>query len=322
MTNNYVYAVARLRVREKTLLTDADISQMVVMASADAVLDYLISRGWGSAESGRDPDAILQAEETKNMALMEELGVDKKVFDIFDIPRRYHNVKAAIKEVLTSDTHDRIFYDIPDFGRREVLAIFSEKHFDALPEAMRAPAEQAFEYMVSTRDGQMCDTILDRACLVAMTDAAKKAASPVIQDYIRATVATADIRIAVRAAKIGKPLGFLNTALAPSEAFPVHDLAQEAAKGTEALYPYLQEHGFADAVEALKVSPSSFERWCDNCQIEAIKPQKTNPFTSGPIVAFYLARENEIKTVRIILTAKANGFSEDAIRERVREMYV
>ena len=190
MTNNYVYAVARIRVREKTLLTDADISQMAGMASADAVLDYLISRGWGSAESGRDPDAILQAEETKNMALMEELGVDKKVFDIFDIPRRYHNVKAAIKEVLTSDTHDRIFYDIPDFGRREVLAIFSEKHFDALPEAMRAPAEQAFEYMVSTRDGQMCDTILDRACLVAMTDAAKKAASPVIQDYIRSTVAT------------------------------------------------------------------------------------------------------------------------------------
>ena len=213
MTNNYVYAVARIRVREKTLLTDADISQMAGMASADAVLDYLISRGWGSAESGRDPDAILQAEETKNMALMEELGVDKKVFDIFDIPRRYHNVKAAIKEVLTSDTHDRIFYDIPDFGRREVLAIFSEKHFDALPEAMRAPAEQAFEYMVSTRDGQMCDTILDRACLVAMTDAAKKAASPVIQDYIRSTVATADIRIAVRAAKIGKPLGFLNAAL-------------------------------------------------------------------------------------------------------------
>ncbi len=61
MTNNYVYAVARIRVREKTLLTDADISQMAGMASADAVLDYLISRGWGSAESGRDPDAILQA---------------------------------------------------------------------------------------------------------------------------------------------------------------------------------------------------------------------------------------------------------------------
>lgn len=322
MTNNYVYAVARIRVRENSLLSDADISQMAGMASADAVLDYLIARGWGNAESGRDPDAVLQAEETKNMALMEELGIDKKVFDIFDIPRRYHNLKAGIKEVLTSDTHDLIFYDIPGFGRKEVTTLLSEKRFADLPEGMQAPAEEAFDRMVATRDGQICDTIVDRACLVAMGEAAGKAGTPVIRDYIRSTIATADIRIAVRAAKIGKSLSFLNEALAPTDAFLVQELAQEAARGTEALYPYLQDHGYADAVEALKVSPSSFERWCDNCQIEAIKPQKTNPFTSGPIVAFYLARENEIKTVRIILTAKANGFSEDAIRERVREMYV
>jgi V/A-type H+-transporting ATPase subunit C len=42
----------------------------------------------------------------------------------------------------------------------------------------------------------------------------------------------------------------------------------------------------------------------------------------GPIIAYYLARQNEIRTVRIILTAKANDFPEEAIRERVREMYV
>ena len=38
--------------------------------------------------------------------------------------------------------------------------------------------------------------------------------------------------------------------------------------------------------------------------------------------AYVLARENEIKTVRIILSGKQNGFSEESIRERVREMYV
>ena len=35
-----------------------------------------------------------------------------------------------------------------------------------------------------------------------------------------------------------------------------------------------------------------------------------------------IARENEIKTVRIILSGKQSGFSDDSIRERVREMYV
>ena len=75
-------------------------------------------------------------------------------------------------------------------------------------------------------------------------------------------------------------------------------------------------------MEQLKLSYSAFEKWCDNHMIEAIKPQKTNPFSIGPLVGYVLGRENEIKTVRIILTCKQNGLGDDAIRERVREMYV
>ena len=51
-------------------------------------------------------------------------------------------------------------------------------------------------------------------------------------------------------------------------------------------------------------------------------PDVKNSFSIGPLVAYILARENEIKTVRIILSGKQNDFSDDAIRERVREMYV
>ena len=53
-----------------------------------------------------------------------------------------------------------------------------------------------------------------------------------------------------------------------------------------------------------------------------MKPQKYNPFSVGPLVAYALARENEIKTVRIILSGKRTGMPEASIRERVREMYV
>ena len=56
--------------------------------------------------------------------------------------------------------------------------------------------------------------------------------------------------------------------------------------------------------------------------IEAMKPHKYETFSVGPLLGYLIARENEIKTVRIILTGKQNGFSDDAIRERIREMYV
>ena len=78
----------------------------------------------------------------------------------------------------------------------------------------------------------------------------------------------------------------------------------------------------AGGAEALAESPSAFERWCDNKIIQTIKPQKYNPFSVEPLVAYVLAKENEIKTVRIILTARLNGLEEEQIRERIREMYV
>ena len=53
-----------------------------------------------------------------------------------------------------------------------------------------------------------------------------------------------------------------------------------------------------------------------------ISPQKYNAFTIGPVVAYVIARQNEIKTVRIILSGKLNDLPDDSIRERVREMYV
>ena len=90
----------------------------------------------------------------------------------------------------------------------------------------------------------------------------------------------------------------------------------------EAIYQYLSLTVYSDAVSALKESPSAFERWSDNLIIKHISPQKYNPFTISPLAAYILARENEIKTVRILLSGKRNDISDDSIRERLREMYV
>ena len=85
---------------------------------------------------------------------------------------------------------------------------------------------------------------------------------------------------------------------------------------------FLSSAGFAEAAEALEKSPSAFERWCDNMQIRAVKPQKYEVCSVGPLVAYVLARQNEIKTARIVLSGKENNLSEEDIRERTREMYV
>ena len=187
---------------------------------------------------------------------------------------------------------------------------------------MQKAAEEAMEALMHSGDGQLCDIIIDRATMEAIRDAGQSAEDPVIRDYAESTVAVTNIKIAVRAAKTGKSLDFMKRAMTPCGSLNIDKLMAAALGGADAIIEYLSGNGYAEAAEALKDSPSAFERWCDNRVVQTMKPQKMNPFSVGPLVGYIIARENEIKTVRIILTCKQNGLPEGAIRERIREMYV
>ncbi|MBO7710781.1 MAG: V-type ATPase subunit [Lachnospiraceae bacterium] len=320
---DYIFAVAQIRVKEKALLTDADINQMISMKDEASVLQFLSDRGWGDPSSSHvTSEQMLSAEEEKNLAMMREMKIDPKVLEVLSFPQLYHNLKTAIKEVCTQETVPGIFYALDRYDGKEMERILREKDYSRLPEHMRATAQRAFEEMLSTRDAQRCDIIVDRACLEAMAAAAGKLKQPMVLKYITDQVAVADIRIAARSVRTGKSMNFLKEAIAEGSSLDAAAVCTAAAKGEEALYAYLESHGFAEAAAALKESPSAFERWCDNRLMQSIRPQKMNSVSIGPVVAYYLARQNEIKMARIIMTAKANGFSEEVIRERAREMYV
>ena len=77
---------------------------------------------------------------------------------------------------------------------------------------------------------------------------------------------------------------------------------RQAIEGVDSIGSYLETTAYADAVEELRRSPSAFERWCDNLLIRKIKPQQYSAFGLGPLAAYILARENEIKSVPVSYT--------------------
>ncbi len=203
-----------------------------------------------------------------------------------------------------------------------MMEIIKEKDFGRLPSNMQHAAEEAYESLLHTRDGQLCDVIIDKAALEAIYAAGKEAKADIIRDYAESTVGVADIKIAVRSQKTAKSIDFMKRAMAECDSINVDQLSKAALAGMDAIREYLLGTAYAQGAEALADSPSAFERWCDNRIIQTISPQKYNAFTIGPVIAYVIARQNEIKTVRIILSGKLNDLPDDSIRERVREMYV
>lgn len=319
----YTYAVARIRALEVSLLTNAVIEQLLACKSADQALQLLVEKGWGDLTAGTlDADEVLNKEEKKMWQTIREVAPDMHVFDVLSLPKLYHNLKAAIKEVCTEVENKNIFYDDCEIPGEEMFALVQNKEFDKLPGKMSATAREAFDTLLHTRDGQLCDLIIDRATLEAMLEAGKKSGEKIIEEYAQTAVAIADIKIAVRSQKTGKNAEFMKKAMVNCSEINVDQLTQAALAGAEEIAQYLEGTSYREGADALRISPSAFERWCDNKMTDSMRSQKYESFSVGPLLAYLLARQNEIKTVRIILTGKQNEFPDEAIRERIREMYV
>lgn len=322
MSEQYTYAVARIRALEVSLFSNSTIDQLMACQSYDQCLQFLEEKGWGDSETSGNAEAILTREEEKIWEVVKELSVDMKNFDVLSYAKLYHNLKAAIKEVCTEEKNRHIFYEDVSVPGSTMLEIVKERDFVKLPDHMQSVAAEAFDTLLHTRDGQLCDVIIDRAALDAVYRAGKASDVRIIRDYAESTVAVADIKIAVRSQKTAKSIDFMKRAMAECDSVNVDQLSKAALAGMDAIRDYLLGTAYAEGAAALEESPSAFERWCDNRIIQTISPQKYNAFTIGPVIAYVIARQNEIKTVRIILSGKLNELPDDSVRERVREMYV
>lgn len=317
----YTYAVARIRTKELSLLSKNDIEQLMGCKSEKECLRYLVDKGWG--KSGQElADQLLVIEREKTWELIKEFVEDMSVFDTFLCANDFHNLKAAIKQIYKDSNLSHIFLNNGTIPPEQIYNALKERDFNVLPEHMRACAEEALQVQLHTGDSQLCDVVIDKATLETIRRKGKESKNELLEEYAELKVASANINIAIRSGRTGKDQRFMERAMAPCDSLDLKELILAVLNGEDAIYHYLLTTSYADAVPALKESASAFERWCDNLIMKHIRPQLYNSFTLSPLAAYILARENEIKTVRIILSGKRNEISDDFIRERLRDMYV
>jgi V/A-type H+-transporting ATPase subunit C len=284
-------------------------------------LRFLLDKGWGRTGE-ESPEQLLTIERDKTWELIRELVGDMSVFYTFIYGNDFHNLKAAIKQVYMNTELNHIYISNGTIPPELIYKAVKEHDFSILPEHMKACAEEAYQVQLHTGDSQLCEVIIDKAALETTYRKGKATGNELLSKYAELKVAAADINIAFRSQKTGKSREFMERAIVQCDSLDVKKLISAALENEEAIYEYLSTTVYEDAVQALKESPSAFERWCDNVIIRHIRPQKYNPFTISPLAAYILARENEIKSVRILLSGKRNEIPEEAIRERMREMYV
>lgn len=327
----YAYSVGRVRAMETQLLERSRIERMVEASDAEEALKVLgetkYAEHFAALDSAHDYETMLGQEAHRFYLEMQQFSPEPELIGLFTCKFDYHNLKVIFKAQAMAEKRDELlFKDLGRIPATTLIRAVEEDDYTSLPPRMRYAAEDLSEALRLELDPQLVDLLLDRAMFAEIFDMLEKLASPILTEHFTSLVDLLNIKTYLRVKRADHTKELLSQALLPFGEIDMSQLVQ-LADPLEVLVDRLAFGCYAqlidEAIQAYRETSTltRFEKLADDFLLKQITKSKYVTFGPEPFAAFILAKENEIKVVRIIMVGKINRLPAADIRERLRELY-
>lgn len=327
---DYMYSSARVRSLETKIVGRERIERMLEAKNSGEIL---LSLGEHGFDIVRNEQGTILREETLMSALrgvyaeLNEMLGESRVIDFLRYPIDCNNIKAQIKCFSRGvDAGPMMIDGIGTLSAEAIDVAFREKDYEAFPPNMAAVIPACEENFAKTKNPQVVDLLLDRACYADMLAAAKESGVAYAVRLVETKIDLQNIVTCLRLLRMS--LGASGEAML-NEAFleggtVTKELLSEALSEGES---WLAERLFYTRYASLLTSDETLtlgqvEKRADDIYGELVGEAKYVPFGAEVLIGYAIAVETEVKNIRIILAAKDAGIAPDGIRERLRKSYV
>ena len=201
-------------------------------------------------------------------------------------------------------------------------------NYEGLPANMQEFAPVAMGEYAKTKNPQLIDLILDKACWRDMLAAAKASGEEFVIRLVQTRIDLLNTMIALRILRMKS--GEVGKVLFTYAFLEGGNLARERMtdcmeNGEDALLELLRHSDYSRFAENFYKSDralSTAERLADNYWMSLILENKFVPDGLEVMIGFLAAHEYEVKNLRILLSGKEAGIAIATIRERIRDSYV
>lgn len=321
---DYLAVSARIRAMENRLLTRERMDRMIEARDTAEARKIL-------SECGYPDNAALPLEQVLAQVRAETLRdltaavPEPALVEIFGLKYDYHNAKALVKAQAMGSSPERLLQPGGRYAPELLLNLWQQEELKGCSEVFRRAVEQAKELLKQSRDPQQADLLLDQACYEEMGQLARSMSSEFLMGYVRLSVDIANLRTAVRVARMGKESDFLRQVLLQGGNVSAQAIL---AVRPEGLGEVFQSSALAQAAQlgAKLTTPGSgaltaFEKACDDALTEYLARAKRIPFGEQVVIGYVYAKEMELTAIRTIFAGRAAGLDPQTIRERLRETY-
>ena len=329
---DYLFDCARIRAKEVGLVGRDRLEELMSAKTLTETLHRLSEMG---------AEVVTEAE-TKRFLREETLlkilrtayadviaaSPDDKALRLWLYPYDCNNVKAAIKCFFRELDPRSMMFEFGTLGIDEIVRMVQNGDFSALPHFMRSGASEAMSSYAKNRDPQKIDLLMDAACYADMQAAARESGVAFAEKLVRVKIDMTNILTTVRvlrmkSGELGRLL--LRDALLVGGEIDTKDLVRWCEDGEETLWErlYYSTYGkLAEAVGQTDRTLSAIERCTDDCLMSYVREAKFASYGAEVLIGYLLAREYEVKNLRILLAGRELGLPTETIRERMRNGYV
>jgi V/A-type H+/Na+-transporting ATPase subunit C len=324
----FAQSIARIRFLETKMLDRSKLESLVEARDFGDCIKMLQDTKYGEYVTTTDYEEGLKH-------ALEDLYKDmfkttplSEVVDILAVRYDAHNIKSLIKGKFLGREMDSILIDAGKIPVEKLKPMMKEENFRDLPKTLRGYVEKALEDFKNTQDPQNIDITIDRGMYEYMLEIAKGSELSYLEQIVRLMIDIVSIKSFIRIKLQDKEKEFLQTVFIRGGHLDIDTFLNSI---NDSLESFSNKIAHTDHFKWAKEGIGEYikngdlgglERYGDNYLIEYLKKAKLVSFGPEPIIAYIIARENEVRALRIILTGKKNEVQPDIIKERLRDVYV
>jgi len=331
LEEDYAYATARVRAIERRLTDASGFDRLIDAETTDDAMKQLMESCFGDGtDAGRQGwEMMLDQEPERVLAFLAGLMPHPEILDLFRLRDDYLNAKRLLKMMYQGQ-------DLTAFAGKSggtvpvpvLLQAIVERRYGTLPDIMGEAVSEAMTEFGKKADPRDIDLVLDRAVFLHMNTLAAEIGNPFLTELVALMTDMANIRIAIRGKLTGEARDFFQKAILSGGSIDPARFRAAVEKPLEAFVESIRITWFGEAaisgMEGYKAGRgiSWLEKLLEDRLMVFVQRARYTAMGVEAMVGHLLARETEIRNVRIVMTGKVNGLSQTDIRERLRLTYV
>lgn len=325
----YAFATGRIRALEAKLLSQAHFQRLLDTADAAEAWRALAEAGYSKAAESR----LEQYEEVLNNELRQLYALLASLSPVPErtawLQRRYdfHHLKAYLKaKLLGEDPTESVLDGVGTIPPKLIEVSVNTGIWSALPEELSRAGERAMREYEHSKLAQALDTIVDGELFAYWKGVSM--GHPFWETLIAIWADLLNLRSLVRAKLMGRDRVFASRVLVAAGSLEVSQLLTLMEASLETWADELRHTPYTDVLSrgltywGERRSLALFEKLSDDFVMNFLKQAKLTLYGAEPLIAYALAKETELKNIRIVLVGKLNGVDKETIEERLREPYV